>query len=73
MQRDAHIKTKARRSSTAKLIAHGPNGQLSHDDVAFAAYCLWEHEGRPQGHDWDYWFRAEDLLRQASQQAQIQA
>jgi hypothetical protein len=67
------MKTKSKRGSTAKLIINRPNSQLSHDDIAFAAYCLWEHEGRPQGHDWEHWFRAEGLLRQASQQAQVQS
>jgi hypothetical protein len=68
-----HMKTKTKRSATAKLITNGPNSRLTRDDIAFAAYCLWEHEGRPEAHDWDHWFRAESLLRQASQHAQVQA
>jgi hypothetical protein len=67
------MKTKTRRSLAAKPIANGQNGHSSHDDIAFAAYCLWEHEGRPQGRDWDHWIRAESLLRKASQQAQVQS
>ncbi|HEY0549122.1 MAG TPA: DUF2934 domain-containing protein [Verrucomicrobiae bacterium] len=67
------MKTKNKRSSTAKLLTSGANGRLSHEDIAFAAYCLWEHEGRPQGHDWNYWFRAEDLLRRATHRAHVPA
>jgi hypothetical protein len=66
------MKTKTKRSSAAKQITNGPNGQLSHDDIAFAAYCLWEQEGRPQGHERDHWFRAEGLLRQARQHSRAQ-
>ena len=36
-------------------------------------YLVWEHEGHPQGRDWEHWFRAESLLRRASQQAQVQS
>lgn len=67
------MKTKTKKSSAAKLIANGSNGELSHDDIAFAAYCLWQHEGAPQGRDWDHWFRAENLLRQAGHQAVVQS
>jgi hypothetical protein len=38
---------------------------LSQEDISFAAYCLWEQDGRPDGHDLDHWYRAENLLRQA--------
>ena len=67
------MKTKAKKNSTSKLITNGPNRDSARDDTAFAAYCLWEHDGKPQGRDWDHWFRAESLLGQAGQQAQIQA
>ncbi|MEO6013530.1 MAG: DUF2934 domain-containing protein [Devosia sp.] len=33
--------------------------------VEETAYFLWEHDGRPQGRETDYWFRAlEQTLRQ---------
>jgi hypothetical protein len=67
------MKTKTKRSSPSKLITKGPNDQLSHDDIAFAAYCLWKHEGHREGHDLEDWFRAENLLRQASQQVEVEA
>jgi hypothetical protein len=67
------MKTKTRKSSPAKLITNGPNEQWTHDDIAFAAYCLWENEGRPQGRDWEHWFRAEDLLKQSTHRAHVPA
>jgi len=34
--------------------------QLGQDDAAIRerAYAIWEAEGRPEGHDWDHWYRA---------------
>lgn len=29
-----------------------------HDQIEKRAYALWEADGRPQGQDQDYWFRA---------------
>jgi hypothetical protein len=63
------MKTRDKSSSAAKLITNGE--KLSHDDIAFAAYCLWENEGRPQGRDWEHWFRAEGLLQQATHHAHV--
>jgi len=31
-------------------------------DVQLRSYLIWEREGRPQGRDWDHWFRAEAEL-----------
>jgi len=44
---------------------HSENGRIFHDDIAFAAFCLWEQEGRPQDRDLAHWYRAEKLLRDA--------
>jgi hypothetical protein len=35
-----------------------------HDEIALAAYRLWEQAGRPQGRDQGHWFEAMALLRQ---------
>ncbi len=45
------------------------NGKISRDDIAFAAFCLWEQEGRPNGRDLAHWFRAENLLQEAHKAA----
>jgi hypothetical protein len=38
---------------------------LPHEAIATRAYELWERDGRPQGHDQHYWYRAiEELARQ---------
>jgi hypothetical protein len=42
-----------------------PADEISPDDIAFAAYCLWERDGRPDGRDQEHWFRAEKLLRES--------
>ena len=33
-----------------------------HDEIALRAYQLWEKDGRQQGRDREYWFRAEAEL-----------
>jgi hypothetical protein len=35
----------------------------SHEEIAVAAYYLWEQEGRPHGRDQEHWRRALDGLR----------
>lgn len=43
---------------------------MSHDredHIRFAAYILWEREGRPHGRDLDFWFEAEQQLLIAGQ------
>jgi hypothetical protein len=39
----------------------------SEEEIARAAYFLWEQEGHPHGHDEDYWYRAIELLKQQKQ------
>ena len=59
------MKTKPKNNAVATPDANAGNGEISREDIAFAAYCLWEQEGRPEGHDQEHWFRAEGLLREA--------
>lgn len=40
-----------------------PTHLPSHAEIAGAAYRLYLDEGRPEGRDWDHWFRAEEALR----------
>jgi hypothetical protein len=39
-------------------------GHPQNNDIAVEAYYLWESEGRPPGHNDEYWSRAEERLRQ---------
>ena len=32
------------------------------DRIRQTAYFLWEQDGRPEGHSFDYWLRAKDML-----------
>jgi CBS domain-containing protein len=41
--------------------------QPSHEEIAALAEKLSERDGRPQGRDQDYWFRAEHILRERHQ------
>jgi len=50
-------------------VADCPTGELARDEIALAAYWIWEQEGRPQGRNVDHRLRAEILLRQAGKQA----
>src|SRR5262245_37158838 len=48
----------------ATLQAHGLRGPTpSAEEVAVAAYYLWEEEGRPHGRDREHWDRALTQLR----------
>ena len=66
------MKTKTMKNS-AKLISNWANVELDHEHITFAAYYLWNQEGRPQGRDLDHWLRAQEQLRQAGQQTGIHA
>jgi hypothetical protein len=35
----------------------------SHEQIRVAAYHIYLHNGCENGHAWDHWFRAEQLLR----------
>jgi len=67
------MRTKATKKSAARLMTHDSNGEWTHDDIAFAAFCLWEDAGQPQGRELEHWFHAESLLRQARERNQLQA
>ena len=67
------MKTTTKKNATVKLLQDRPNGKLIHDEIALAAYCIWEQEGSPQGREVDNWLRAESLLRQAGKPAAVQA
>ena len=67
------VKTKGKKKAAeiASPASSSGNGEISRDDIAFAAYCLWEQEGRPDGRDTEHWLRAEDLLRKARSKAGV--
>jgi len=45
----------------------------SHDEIAVAAYFLWDSNGRQEGKRLDYWLAAEKELRAARWQSQPSA
>lgn len=45
---------------------------ISHQDIATAAYLLWEQRGRPEGCELDIWFQAENRLLQQLRDLQKQ-
>lgn len=53
------------------------NSPITHEDIAQRAHDIWEQFGRPEGHETEHWFRAENELRkergQTGQFAQIDA
>jgi DUF2934 family protein len=63
---------KTNKNSTTKLLVDSPNSESTPEEIALAAYCLWEQEGRPQGRDVEHWLRAEDVLRQARKHVAVQ-
>ena len=43
---------------------------IPREEIARTAWQMWEREGCPQGRDQDYWFRAEQQVLAARQQAE---
>lgn len=41
----------------AHLIRHS-RSEAMHDEIQKRAYALWEADGRPEGQDQNYWFKA---------------
>ena len=62
------VKSKATRTAPES----DSDGEISQHDIEFAAYCIWNQEGRIEGHDLDHWLRAEKLLREAKRKAGLQ-
>jgi hypothetical protein len=44
-------------------LAHTPEPTPSHEQIAVAAYYLWQKEGCPRGRDRDHWRTAEEELK----------
>ena len=65
------MKTKTMKDSASKLITNWANAELAHEDITFAAYYLWNQEGRPEGRDVEHWLHAKALLQQAPQQGAV--
>lgn len=49
------------------------NGEPTRDQIARAAYQLWEQQGRPQNQDIGIWLQAESQLRPAQPPHGVQA
>lgn len=50
------------RKITAPTIKTRSRLNASAEDIQKLAYYMWEKDGRPEGKDWDFWFRAEKQL-----------
>lgn len=60
-------KAKPAKSAKAAKIVTAPIPQITTETIAARAYNLWEKDGRPNGRDTEYWFQAENQLKQESQ------
>ena len=40
-----------------------PIPQPSHEEIAAAAYLIWEKNGRPHGRDVEFWHQAQESLK----------
>ena len=45
--------------------------QVTHDEIARYAYLLREEDGKPEGHDVEYWVKAETLLYIEQEQQEL--
>ncbi len=52
------LKEEDRRWLDETLVSQGLRRSPPHEEVARAAYALWEREGRPRGRDQEHWHRA---------------
>jgi hypothetical protein len=63
-----NVKSSSRGSENSEQESANANDALEaiHDRaqlIAERAYALWENDGRPDGRDQEYWFRAEAELK----------
>jgi hypothetical protein len=49
--------------SLDELPAETPDPANRHERIARRAFALWEHQGRPDGHDVANWLQAESEIR----------
>ena len=38
-------------------------GRRFEEAIAREAYCLWQHDGSPEGRDLEYWFKAREIIQ----------
>lgn len=43
---------------------------ITHEEITQRAHDIWEQSGRPEGHETEHWFRAENELRKERGQAE---
>lgn len=66
------MNTKTKKEKAPKLLTNGGHGGPARDEIAQAAYYLWERKGRPQDQDVQLWLQAETQLRQSQTQNGVQ-
>ncbi len=63
---------KTKQNSRPLLITDTPVREPSRDEIARAAYSIWEREGHAQGRELEHWLQAEVQFRQPAQQGAAQ-
>jgi hypothetical protein len=66
------IKMKAPKKATNKPLAVTTNRPLdepTQEEIAAAAYLIWEQEGRPEGRGVEHWLKAKAQIRQNARRA----
>ena len=64
-------KMKPKKNSPTLLITDSPAREPTQDEIALAAYSIWDQAGRAQGRDVEHWLHAEAQFRQARQQGAV--
>ena len=57
-------KSKTAKSKPSSPANSQPEAEPTHEEIAAAAYSLWQHTGCPEGRDVEHWLAAEAQLRQ---------
>lgn len=67
------MNTNTKKEKAPRLLTHGGTREPARDEIAKAAYYLWEQQGRPQNQDVQLWLQAETQLRQSPSPGRVQA
>jgi len=52
------------RNKPLAVTTNRPLDEPAHEEIAAAAYLIWEREGRPEGRGVEHWLKAKAQLRQ---------
>ena len=52
------------KNKPSAVTTNRPLDEPTHEEIAAAAYLIWEREGRPEGRGVEHWLKAKAQIRQ---------